>query len=55
MKILGNKIYEICRTCGQPVQINKFLFGGLHLCRTNEEKAIPYELYLRIKKQFDKS
>lgn len=37
MKIIGNKIYEVCADCGDIVQINKFMVGSLHICLTNEE------------------
>lgn len=38
MIIAGNGIYEKCCDCGKLVKINKFLFGSLHLCLTEEEK-----------------
>ena len=37
IKILGNKIYRRCCDCGKIVHINKWLFGGLHVCLTEEE------------------
>ena len=38
---VGNKLYERCPDCGKIVCLNKFLFGGIHICLTPEEKAIP--------------
>lgn len=37
MIIVGNGIYSHCPTCGSLVKINKFLFGSLHVCLTDEE------------------
>jgi hypothetical protein len=28
----GRKLFIKCPDCGQFVQVNKFLFGSLHLC-----------------------
>lgn len=30
--IAGNKIYDRCKKCNKMVRINKFIFGGLHIC-----------------------
>lgn len=32
MIFAGNKIYEICAACGKLVQLNKFIYGALHVC-----------------------
>ena len=37
MKIIGNKIYDICSRCGKLICLNKRLFGSLHFCSTDEE------------------
>jgi len=37
MIIVGNKIYERCPVCGKLVQINKFIFGSIHICLSDEE------------------
>ena len=37
MKIVGNKIYDVCWNCGEIVQINKFLIGSMHICLSSEE------------------
>ncbi|HDY86924.1 MAG TPA: hypothetical protein ENH82_02275 [bacterium] len=29
---VGNKLYARCKECEGIVQINKFIFGSLHLC-----------------------
>ena len=39
MIVAGNKIYERCQDCEELVQINKFMFGGLHFCLTEEERT----------------
>ena len=35
--VAGNKIYQRCGICGQLVQTNKFLLGGLHICLSDDE------------------
>ena len=30
--IHGSKIYVICTACGKYVQVNKMIFGSLHIC-----------------------
>jgi len=35
---IGRSIYETCSVCGKQVQLNKWLFGSLHLCLTDEER-----------------
>lgn len=35
--IVGNKIYCRCAECGSLVKLNKFIFGDLHFCLTDEE------------------
>ena len=35
--IVGNRIYTTCIDCGKVVHINKWLFGSMHLCLTEEE------------------
>jgi len=37
--IVGNKIYERCMDCGQLVQVNKWLFGSLHVCHGERSAA----------------
>lgn len=39
MKAVGNKIYNVCWDCGELVQINKFLFGSMHICIEDELKG----------------
>jgi len=39
MIIAGNGIYERCCDCGGLVKINKFMFGGLHVCVSAEQRA----------------
>ena len=36
MIVAGNKIYDVCQKCGELVKINKFLFGSMHLCVSDE-------------------
>ncbi len=38
--IAGSKIYAQCPTCGSLVRINKPLFGSLHICLSDEERAM---------------
>lgn len=38
-----------CDDCGKPVRL-KAVFGGLHLCYTDEEKAALYRLELECKR-----
>ena len=38
MIVSGNGIYEICADCGRLVKLNKWLFGSLHLCLTEEDR-----------------
>lgn len=52
MKVIGNKIYEVCRDCGKVVQINKSFIGGLHIC-TLPENHITLEQYRLIKQRLD--
>ena len=33
----GNSFYGICDACGKLVKVNKFFFGSLHICLTEEE------------------
>ena len=49
MKIIGNKIYDICPGCGKLICLNKRLFGDLHFCSTNEELQNP--IYRKALKQ----
>lgn len=37
MIIVGNGIYEICPKCKKLVKINKFIFGSLHYCDSDDE------------------
>jgi len=30
--VVGNKIYTVCADCGKLVQVNKPIFGSLHVC-----------------------
>lgn len=39
MIIAGNGIYERCADCGNLVKLNKWIFGGLHFCLTDEERS----------------
>ena len=39
MFVAGNGIYERCADCGQLVRLNKWLFGSLHCCLTDEDRA----------------
>ena len=34
--------YGICDRCGQKVQLNKFLFGSLHICNENSWAAMVH-------------
>lgn len=37
MLVVGSKIYDRCAVCGSLIQVNKFLFGDLHICLSDEE------------------
>lgn len=49
MKIIGNRIYDVCRCCGKIICLNKFLFSSLHICINEEERKIYAE---EIKKNY---
>ena len=34
----GWGLYERCSYCGSIVKLNKFLFGSMHICLTEEEQ-----------------
>lgn len=34
--ILGSKIFQVCPNCLNVVQLNKFLFGSIHVCAPEE-------------------
>lgn len=34
---LGTAVYGLCRDCGKVVQVNKWMFGSLHLCAPAEK------------------
>lgn len=38
MIIAGNGIYMVCLWCGKLVKLNKFIFGSLHVCLSEEER-----------------
>ena len=40
IKIIGNKIYDICNGCGKIICLNKWLFGSIHICTTEEEQRL---------------
>lgn len=37
--VIGNKMYAVCNDCDSIVCLNKFLFGSIHICVTDEEIA----------------
>jgi hypothetical protein len=45
MIVAGNKIYDKCPVCGKLVQLNKFFFGSIHVCLTEEEIKEKKEEY----------
>ena len=59
MKVLGNKVYDVCAGCGQIVRQDKLLFGSLHFCATPEEQRLYRsnikKMYLLNKKRLEKS
>lgn len=60
MKQIGNRLYEICPGCGKMICLNKFIFGDLHLCSTDEELQNPQyrqqlnKVYEQMKQQFER-
>ena len=38
MIISNGKIFDVCFSCGEIIQLNKFLFGSLHICASEEER-----------------
>lgn len=56
MKAVGNKLYDVCADCLEIVQLNKTIFGDLHICFPNnlseERKKM---VYLMRKKQLQES
>ena len=49
MKIIGNKIYDVCADCGDIVQINKFIVGSLHVCAKPKKEISDHVLLARKK------
>lgn len=50
MIVAGNKIYEKCKDCGNLVQMNKWLFGSLHVCTLEAAQRIDREIARQRKK-----
>lgn len=48
MIVAGNKIYGICLDCGKLVRINKPIIGSVHICLTEEEKALKQQREKKI-------
>jgi len=57
MRIIGGRLFDVCRDCGGIVRLDKPLFGSLHICTTDEEReAHPRKIwteYKRMKAKFD--
>lgn len=34
---IGNSVFGLCSDCLALIKVNKFIFGSLHLCLTEEE------------------
>jgi len=39
MIIAGNQIWDTCADCGKFIRVNKPVFGSLHFCLTDKERA----------------
>jgi hypothetical protein len=37
MVVVGNKLMAVCQTCSCLIQVNKWLFGSLHVCAPTRE------------------
>ena len=52
------KKYEVCGQCGKIVQVNKFLFGSLHVCSPDgdsvETSQLRRNLYFTNKSYLEK-
>lgn len=40
--IVGGKIYGVCADCERFLQVNKFLFGSMHICLSEEERKLKH-------------
>jgi len=38
----GSGLYEHCADCGRLVKLNKWFFGDLHFCLTDEERKAKF-------------
>ena len=38
--VVGNKLMGKCKWCCKLVQVNKWIFGSLHVCVTEGERAM---------------
>lgn len=43
----GNGLYDYCADCGQLVKLNKWLFGSLHSCLSDEERRARFAYRLK--------
>ena len=44
------KIYDVCGGCGNIIQVNKFIFGSMHVCEGSAEGSTTENTqYLRNK------
>lgn len=51
MKVVGNKMYDICGNCGELVCLNKFILGSFHVCTTEEEQVLyKQEIAQKVKR-----
>jgi hypothetical protein len=48
VKIVGNKIYDVCPTCGKIIRINKTILGSLHICPELVGSPQDIEYYQRV-------
>ena len=53
MKIIGNKMYDVCASCGGIICLNKTFFGSLHFCTTTDERS-RYSHEIEMKYQLNK-
>jgi len=49
--IAGSRIYMVCQDCERLVCLNKWIFGSLHICLTDEERMVKQGLKERKFKQ----
>ena len=48
---IGNGIYGVCAECNSLVKLNKWIFGGIHLCRSQDKSKTIEEGFVDAYKE----